>query len=180
MNIEFTSEGTGIPVLFIPGSYSTPSAWKQIRSMLDIEFAFHSISLCGCGKTDESRTFDNCGIEHQTKLISYAIEKIGHPVHLVAHSFGGFISLAFAQQEPNMLQSLTLFEANPLSLLSKYGPAGYFEEVMAVGLSFLVNLDNDIENPAESIINFMVAAASLKLCQIASKNLAMLQYQQTV
>ncbi|MAI57688.1 MAG: hypothetical protein CML56_01660 [Rhodobacteraceae bacterium] len=154
MTIEFISEGKGTPVLFIPGSHSTPSAWKPIKSKFKAAISFYSISLCGCGKTDETRTFDDCGIEHQTKLISYAIEKIGSPVHLVGHSFGGFISLAFAQQEPNMLQSLTLFEANPLSLLAKYGPNGYFDEVVAVSRRFLKNINDRVENPAESIIDF--------------------------
>ena len=93
-SIEYIEQGIGPPVLFIPGSFSTPAAWAGIQASLPKNYRFISTSLCGYGLTDELRSSDNVGIENLVRVIEKVARRIGEPVHLVGHSFGGIVAFA--------------------------------------------------------------------------------------
>ena len=154
MFIEFNAEGSGVPILFVPGSYSTPSAWRPIQAFMPDGFKLCSVSLCGYGKTAETRNKIDCGIDHQLKIISHAIDKIGTEVHLVGHSFGGLASLAFIEKFPGKIKTFTLFEANPISLLDIEGDSQLFDEVSAVGKNFIKEVKKNTKFAAKQIIDF--------------------------
>ncbi|MBT7906655.1 MAG: alpha/beta fold hydrolase [Marinovum sp.] len=99
-NFDFHCSDTGVPILFVPGSYSTPAAWRPVQSLLPEGFEFFSTSLSGYGQSRERRRNEDQSLRPQIDLLSEVIEKIGKPVHLVAHSFGGLVALGFLETAP--------------------------------------------------------------------------------
>ncbi len=94
--MEFTDVGQGPAVLFVPGSYSTGAAWKQIQKVMAPGYRCVTTSLCGYGETTETRSPEDFGIHHHVNLLEAVTGHIRQPVHLVGHSFGGTVALAAA------------------------------------------------------------------------------------
>ena len=119
--VERVESGSGPAVLFIPGSYSTPAAWRPLQRFLPPKWRLIGTSLCGYGATDETRSLDDHGMAHELRVVERALQGVEGPVHLVAHSFGGSVALAAALHRVVPVASLALFEANPLALLQHGG-----------------------------------------------------------
>ncbi|MCZ8291911.1 MAG: alpha/beta hydrolase [Hylemonella sp.] len=121
--IDYTESGHGPTVLFVPGSYSTPAAWKPIQRMLPPQWRFVATSLCGYGQTAETRRAGDADMSHELRVLEAVARRVPGPVHLVGHSFGGTVALAGALSGRIEVASLALFEANPLALLHHHGHA---------------------------------------------------------
>jgi pimeloyl-ACP methyl ester carboxylesterase len=120
--IDFTESGSGPIVLFVPGSYSTPAAWRPIQRALPKRWRFVATSLCGYRRTLETRGMNDFGVEHHVRVIEATVRAAGGgPVHLVGHSFGGTVALAAAMARGFEVSSLSLFEANPVTVLRHHG-----------------------------------------------------------
>ena len=87
-NIDLVTSGTGHSILFVPGSFSTPAAWKSVQEKLPQKYRFLTTSLCGYGKNTETRTLNDYSINHEIDVLNNIIDQIQEPVHLVGHSFG--------------------------------------------------------------------------------------------
>jgi len=125
-NIDYTETGEGEAVLFVPGSFSTPAAWRGIIDRMGAGYRCISTSLCGYGGTGETRTLEDAAMAHETRIIEAVAKRIGEPVHLVGHSFGATVALAAALQGNIELRSITTFEANPARLLRHCGGQASF------------------------------------------------------
>lgn len=125
-------EPDAIPILFIPGSFSTPVAWRAVQTALGSGYCFYTTSILGYGLTDETRTTDNCSISHEVDVVAALGQHIGRPVHLVGHSFGGTVALAAVMKGSIDALTLATFEANPISILEPEHPE-LFAEAMETG-----------------------------------------------
>jgi pimeloyl-ACP methyl ester carboxylesterase len=134
--IEYVESGSGVPVVFVPGSYSTPAAWRPIQRLLPQRWRFIGTSLCGYGQTADSRTLADFDIAHEVRVIEYAARRAGGSVHLVGHSFGATAALACAMSGAVQVASLALFEANPMTLLRGGPHQALFEEAGRVARDF--------------------------------------------
>jgi len=65
-------------------------------------------------------------------IIETVVAKIGQPVHLVGHSFGGTVALASALSHRLEILSITIFEANPITLIDTYRNRYLFEETIKI------------------------------------------------
>jgi len=119
--IDYSESGSGPTVLFVPGSYSTPAAWKPMQRLLAPQWRFVATSLCGYGQTAERRRSGDAGMAHELRVLEAVAQRAPGPVHLVGHSFGGTVALAAALGGRVQVASLALFEANPLALLHHHG-----------------------------------------------------------
>jgi pimeloyl-ACP methyl ester carboxylesterase len=117
MHIEYVEAGSGEAVVFIPGSYSTSAAWRPVQKLLPQRWRFVSTSLCGYGRTAETRTDADFAIAHEVGVVAQVARRAGGRVHLVGHSFGATVALACAVLGAVDVVSLSLFEANPMALL---------------------------------------------------------------
>ena len=119
--IECVCEGeTGPLVLFLPGSYSTASAWRRIWGHLPERWRLAAISLPGYGDTSETRRPGDADMAHEVVVVAEAVRLLGGgPVHLVGHSFGGMVALAAALEGAVEVRGLALFEANPFDLIAE-------------------------------------------------------------
>ena len=120
--IDFEESGCGPPVLFVPGSYSTPAAWRGVHKHLSKTYRLVGTSLNGYGHTAETRSLGDAEIAHGVRVIETVAARIGEPLHLVGHSFGGYLALASALAGNIELLSLSLFEANPIPFLKSARP----------------------------------------------------------
>ncbi|MFT7373135.1 MAG: pimeloyl-ACP methyl ester carboxylesterase [Oleiphilaceae bacterium] len=113
MNIDeyYEQQGNGPPIVFIHGSYATTSIWKKMVAQLASNHHCISIKLPGHCGTADPEDFSNPTINTELDILEEVITKLtDKPVHLVGHSFGGVVALAFALKGRMALSQLTLFE----------------------------------------------------------------------
>lgn len=134
--VDFAESGSGPAVLFVPGSYSTPAAWRPMHKLLPPRWRLVSTSLCGYGGTAETRSRDDHGMQHEVRVVEAVARAVGGPVHLVGHSFGGTVALAAALSGRFEVKSLALFEANPLDLLQRHGHAALHQAARVMSRGF--------------------------------------------
>lgn len=113
--------GDGPVILFVPGSFSTPAAWRPLQKSLPPEYRCVATALRGYGATAETRQVGDHDMVHETRAIGAVADRIGRPVHLVGHSFGGTVALASALAGVVDVLSIATFEANPLYLMQVAG-----------------------------------------------------------
>lgn len=135
-SIECVDSGQGPVLLFLPGSYSTPAAWRPVQRLLGPNWRLLTTSLCGYGQTAETRTAEDCGMHHELRLVQALARRAGAPVHLVGHSFGATVALAAALAGTIKVASLSLFEANPLDILLGYGGRALYEQALGMSQDF--------------------------------------------
>lgn len=126
-SIDFVISGSGPALLFLPGSFSTPAAWRPLQKLLPPGWCLAGTSLCGYGATAERRHAADVAMAHEVAVVAEAARRLEGPLHLVGHSFGGTVALAAALSGEVEVASLALFEANPLALLLADHPALHAE-----------------------------------------------------
>ena len=158
--IDYQESGDGPPVLFVPGSFSTPAAWLGLQKWLPRRYHFVATSLCGYGATEETRGPGDCGIEHELRVIDAVAKKIGAPVHLVGHSFGGVVALATALGGAVEVLSIATFEANPPTLIRDHGDGAMFAAMRRMSAAFETAYHAGERDAAGRIIDFWGGAGS--------------------
>ena len=107
--VAYSAVGVGVPVVFVHGSFASSSAWRRLVASLDVSSCNAiTLDLPGWGESDPSPA--DC-------------------IGLVEHSHGGAVALAAALAGCVALQSLTLLEPLPVSVLSDMGDADAFGEL---------------------------------------------------
>jgi pimeloyl-ACP methyl ester carboxylesterase len=152
--IECVESGSGEPVIFIPGSYSTSAAWRAMQKLLPPRWHFVSTSLCGYGLTAETRSLDDCAIAHEVRVVAQVVARASGPVHLVGHSFGATVALAVAMSGAVDVASLALFEANPMTLLRGGPHQPLFDLAWDVGQRFEAAVRAGERDAPAQIIDF--------------------------
>lgn len=104
-------------VLFVPGSYSTPAAWRGIQKRLAPRWRLVATSILGYGATRETRRPGDLAMDHEVAVLAEVGRRIGRPVHLVGHSFGATVALAAALARALEVASIATFEANPIDVI---------------------------------------------------------------
>lgn len=135
-DIDCLDAGEGPAVLFLPGSYSTTAAWRQVQRHLSPGYRLVTGSLCGYGGTTDTRNRHDFGIAHEMRVAQALARHIGQPVHLVGHSFGGTVALAAALSRTLDIASLSLFEANPLHMIQRHGGGALYEATLRMSQDF--------------------------------------------
>ncbi len=107
LNYEIEGKGTENLVL-LHGFMENLSIWDDMIPFLSENFRLIKIDLPGFGKSEvvaEVQTSEIMADEVKKVADELALKEF----HLLGHSMGGYISLAFAEKYPNLLKSLTLF-----------------------------------------------------------------------
>lgn len=107
--LHFEKKGNGKETLvLLHGFMENLSIWNDMETHLSKDFTLLKIDLPGHGKSDilaEIHTMEMMADEVKKVTDKENLEKF----HLLGHSMGGYTSLAFAEQYPEKLKSLTLF-----------------------------------------------------------------------
>lgn len=113
-NIYYTVDGKGPVLVLLHGFLESSTIWNTIASQLSSHYRIVTIDLPGHGR---SETIE--GI-HSMKLMAEVVhEVLNHlkinKVTIVGHSMGGYVALAFAENQPTMLSRLILLNSTPES-----------------------------------------------------------------
>lgn len=107
--LHFEIKGNGKETLvLLHGFMENMTIWEDMEKHLSEKFSLLKIDLPGHGKSDRIAEIQT--MELMAEEVKKVIDKQGlQSVHLLGHSMGGYISLAFAEKYPEYLKSLTLF-----------------------------------------------------------------------
>ena len=107
INIAFARRGKGEPVLLLHGYPLDRSIWSAVAEMLEADFDLIVPDLRGFGSSDV--------MEADRSMIEYASDLAGllellkiRRAHVVGHSMGGYIALAFAREFASKVAGLGL------------------------------------------------------------------------
>lgn len=106
----YRDEGKGLPVVLIHGFAEDSALWDKLVEPLTGKMRFVIPDLPGCGRS--SALAEETSMEELAEYIRQLLdhEKIDRCV-IVAHSMGGYASLAFAEKYPERLSGLGLFHS---------------------------------------------------------------------
>jgi pimeloyl-ACP methyl ester carboxylesterase len=152
--IDYDEQGSGPTILFVPGSWSTRSAWRGVIAPLADRFRIVTTSLLGYGDTEERRTADDLSIDREVEVVEAVIRRANSAVHLVGHSYGGSVCLALALRRAAPLASLTVIEATPFNLLRRCGEPGLYEQVRVMSEAYARSYANGDREAARRVIDF--------------------------
>ncbi len=159
-DIEYAEQGQGPALLFVPGSFGTGAGWKPVMGKLGHGYRFVTTSLLGYGKTEERRPPGNATMAQQIEVLDAVFERIGTPVHVVAHSYGGLSSLAHALHGKHKAASLTLVEANPLGILRSAGEEAHYSMFGAMTQVYFAEFEAGKPDAARHVIDFYGGAGT--------------------
>ncbi|MGX9985697.1 alpha/beta fold hydrolase [Soonwooa purpurea] len=107
LNYEISGKGKETLIL-LHGFMENLTIWDDMVPSLSKDFQLVKVDLPGFGKskpTAEIQTMESMAEDVKTLVEHLDLEKF----HLLGHSMGGYISLAFAEKYPDFLKSFTLF-----------------------------------------------------------------------
>jgi non-heme chloroperoxidase len=118
VSLFVSDQGVGQPVVFVHGIPTDYRAWEAQTVALAGEFRPISYSRRYAFPNSRQGDLSDSTIENNAADLSGLIRQLDlAPVHLVGHSYGGFIAAYLATREPQLLRSLTLVEPAIASLL---------------------------------------------------------------
>ena len=107
LNYEIEGKGTENLIL-LHGFMENLSIWDDMIPFLSEKFRLIKIDLPGFGKSEVVAEIQTSEI--MADEVKKVTDELGlTEFHLLGHSMGGYISLAFAEKYPELLKSFTLF-----------------------------------------------------------------------
>src|SRR5580658_212806 len=107
--IAFDRKGNGEPVLLISGFPQTRRSWNKMIPLLAPAFQAIPADLPSFG--DSGILAAPASTENVARVFHEFVERLGAPLHVVAHDFGAWCAYSWALLFPNDFKSLTLIEA---------------------------------------------------------------------
>lgn len=102
------------PLVLLHGFMENSTIWEEMEAHLSKDFTLIKIDLPGHGKSkvyQEIHTVELMAEKVKEVIDALKLEKI----NLLGHSLGGYVSLAFAENFPEILESMTLFFSTTLA-----------------------------------------------------------------
>ncbi len=138
--VHYEDEGAGPLVVLLPPGASPATIWNGVIERLAIAHRCVAIDLSGYGGTDRWRGARPLTLDDDAALVRDVIGRIGGPVHLVGHSYGGSVALRLVLATPGEARSLLLLEPACYPLLQASGEAALFEELRAVNDAYIATV----------------------------------------
>lgn len=109
ITLSYEKYGSGPPLILVHGGFSDHiTNWEFVKPWFETQFTVYAIARRGRGDTDG--TIGHSLNDESTDLVAL-IQSIGEPVFLLGHSYGAHVALAAANQVPNLIRKLVLYEA---------------------------------------------------------------------
>ena len=114
IQLNYRESGSGPTVLLIHGFPMNQSVWHDFAEKLSQSLQVVTLDLPGFGKSPglkEGFTLEEVAGE----VLSFIHEKKYENLTVVGHSLGGYVALAMAEQEPDLMAGLCLFHSTALA-----------------------------------------------------------------
>ena len=110
--ISYNDTGSGFPVVLLHGYLETALIWESFASRLSEKFRVITPDLPGHGGSSPF------GSVHTMELMASVVKDLLHHLgvqrsFIAGHSMGGYVTLAFADQYPDLLSGFCLFHSQP-------------------------------------------------------------------
>ncbi len=110
-HIGLLDQGAGAGVICLHATGSSSQQWRRLGERLERQERFRLVApdLSGVGQTGRPCSLDQW-LGREIELIEELVALAGAPIHLVGHSYGGFLAAKFALAHPSCIATLTLIE----------------------------------------------------------------------
>jgi pimeloyl-ACP methyl ester carboxylesterase len=110
-NINYTDEGAGKVIVLLHGFTESLKIWSSFSTQLSKKYRVIAIDLPGHGKSDCIAKVHT--MERLAEVVFTVLKKlkVGKCL-MVGHSMGGYVTLAFAAQYPELLRGFSLFHSH--------------------------------------------------------------------
>ena len=142
--IAYADQGAGDPVLLIHCSAASRSEWRSLSDVLGREFRAIATDQWGCGESPSWSGRNAFTLADEAAPIVDIMERVGRPMHLVGHSYGGGVALRVARERRALTRSLTLIEPSCFHLLRNGGDKdeAFFAEIAKVAAGVSESISN--------------------------------------
>lgn len=107
LHYEISGQGK-IPLVLLHGFMENTSIWEDMIPHLSNDFRLIKIDLPGHGKSPMYSEIHT--MELMAEMVKEVLDTLNiNKFHILGHSMGGYVSLAFAEKWAEQLDSLTLF-----------------------------------------------------------------------
>ncbi len=143
-NTTFTymDQARGIPVLCVHCSGGTHRQWSRFADALMHRFRILAPDLHGHGGTPSPNMIKST-FNQDVEMVKTLGEAVEGPLHLVGHSYGGFVALHAAMALQDGLLSLTLIEPSAFHLLQQESEMEAWSEINKVASRQMTQVDQD-------------------------------------
>jgi pimeloyl-ACP methyl ester carboxylesterase len=126
--------GNQITVIALHCSGSGGRAWDRLRQSLGPNAEMITPDFIGTAGRPHWNGSAWFRLAHEAADVVAAIDRVRGPVHLVGHSYGGGVALRVAQERPQRVASLALYEPTCFWMLGAMGQEGRAarREILAV------------------------------------------------
>jgi pimeloyl-ACP methyl ester carboxylesterase len=104
-------------VLLLHCSGSSGGQWRSLAAELGSRFRVITPDLIGYGAAAQWSGQGDFSLAREAAAVRTVLGRLGEPVHLVGHSYGGAVALHIARTRPELLRSLTLIEPSAFHVL---------------------------------------------------------------
>ena len=130
MRLFYQPRGRGQPIIFAHGIPTDYRAWSAQLEPFSNEYRAITYSRRLAKPNQNEEDYEHSTVENNSADLVGLVQKLGvSPIHLVGHSYGGFIAAYCAAKNPELIRTLTLVEPavstilvkdrkNPIQLLS--------------------------------------------------------------
>lgn len=115
MNLFYRIKGEGTPLFIFHGLYGSSDNWMQIAKLIPETYQVISVDLRNHGASPHSseHTYEDMVSDIAWLFHELQIEK----AHVLGHSMGGKVAMAFAADYPEKIKSLTVADISPRNYL---------------------------------------------------------------
>ncbi len=114
IRVHATQHGSGEPVVLIHGFGASAHSWRKVIPRLAERYRVVAVDLVGFGLTDRPPGIDRYTRESQVTMIRGVLDELHiERAHMVGHSYGGGIVMAFVATHPDRVRSMVLVDSSP-------------------------------------------------------------------
>jgi len=107
--LHVIEKGEGTPVLLLHSSGMSGRQWRKLIDALATKHHVVAPDFIGSGENPPWPVTQAFHFQKDVDAITALAEGRG-PLHLVGHSYGGFVAITFARQHPALLRSVALYD----------------------------------------------------------------------
>lgn len=121
ISAHVSETGEGEPVVLLHSGAGEARDWRRFQAEIPAGYRCAALDFYGCGGTPPWPGPATLTIDDQAQLVAALARRIGMPVHLCGHSYGGAIALRLAVTQPELVRTLSLIEPQCTLLLRETG-----------------------------------------------------------